>query len=336
MALYNRYEKLRKVYVCNDGSKIYTDEYQKGYLVQEYEEFESVDDCEGTSSGGTPTTMYQWVDVEYDSLNTDTYLCQGYDLYSVQKQQYSNDSGKTWYDVEPLNKRQKDLIESNSEVCGYEPSSTCSQCEDCGEYQGNRFYGKAIGNIFANVNGYFLTLKKDYSNEITWFEYPYEEKISKLLINTEDSLTTKAINWDGIVDICEIPDVSLISDFSYFFASFSGSCIKCLDNMNMSNATDIGMMFAHCYCLQHVDLSKLNLSKVTECGGLFFGCKQLKTVNLGSLELSQLEDKVNPLANFFYDCYRLQRITCRQSIKDELMKIYGDKGKLDNIEWVIV
>ena len=56
-------------------------------------------------------TLYQWVIVQNE------YICIGYDKYVKEKQQKSTDGGVTWTDTG--NTRQGDVIELNSEDCGY-------------------------------------------------------------------------------------------------------------------------------------------------------------------------------------------------------------------------
>ena len=57
---------------------------------------------------------YRWVTVP------NTPWCDGYDLYTTEKQQYTTD-GTNWQDVTPLNTRKGALVERNSETCGYVP-----------------------------------------------------------------------------------------------------------------------------------------------------------------------------------------------------------------------
>ena len=59
--------------------------------------------------------QYRWVVVDGQTE------CVGYDKYSVEKKQQSNDGGTTWTDVEPIETRHGDLIEANSTDCGYVP-----------------------------------------------------------------------------------------------------------------------------------------------------------------------------------------------------------------------
>ena len=58
--------------------------------------------------------LYQWVTVEGQ------FICVGYDKFTLQKEQYSIDSGETW--IDSGNERAGTLIEIQSSDCGYEPS----------------------------------------------------------------------------------------------------------------------------------------------------------------------------------------------------------------------
>ena len=83
-------------------------EYQVGALI------DAASDC-------IPQNLERWVDVEYASGDSNTYICEGYDLYSVRKLQISYDGGVSWQDAVPYETEKNALIESNSTVCGYIP-----------------------------------------------------------------------------------------------------------------------------------------------------------------------------------------------------------------------
>ena len=65
--------------------------------------------------GLSPVTIYRW----YPSGTT----CVGYDKYRQAIKQVSNDCGKTWADVSPVQTSATTLIEANSIDCGYTPPS---------------------------------------------------------------------------------------------------------------------------------------------------------------------------------------------------------------------
>ena len=118
MAIKNKYQRQKQQY-SNDGGQTWFDvvpaNYRKGSLIEEASE-----DCNTTQwvevqnawycIGDSVDIQYRWVDIEQT-------MCNGYDKYSMQKQQQSTDGGVTWTDTG--NTRQGDVIELNSEDCGY-------------------------------------------------------------------------------------------------------------------------------------------------------------------------------------------------------------------------
>lgn len=61
--------------------------------------------------------MYRWI-----TLSGDTdYICQNFNKYEKQQKQYSVDSGETWINFNPPIYRAGDVIEYDSEDCGYIP-----------------------------------------------------------------------------------------------------------------------------------------------------------------------------------------------------------------------
>ena len=96
-------------------------EYRRGAFI----EAESTD-CQGI-------TRYRW--------NPSGYTCIGYDKWQLSVYQVSNDNGATWQNVTPLQTSATTLVESNSEYCGYVPSTPeykwvllqndfiCDECE---------------------------------------------------------------------------------------------------------------------------------------------------------------------------------------------------------------
>ena len=118
MAIKNKYQRQKQQY-SNDGGQTWFDvvpaNYRKGSLIEEASE-----DCNTTQwvevqnawycIGDSVDIQYRWVDIEQT-------MCNGYDKYSMQKQQQSTDGGVTWTDTG--NTRQGELIETDSADCGY-------------------------------------------------------------------------------------------------------------------------------------------------------------------------------------------------------------------------
>lgn len=64
---------------------------------------------------GTQEDVYRWITIIGE------YLCDGNNKYEKQKYQVSHDSGINWEDVTPIQYQKGQMIESNSEDCGYAP-----------------------------------------------------------------------------------------------------------------------------------------------------------------------------------------------------------------------
>lgn len=104
--MYRKYKRL-VLEVSNDGINWVVQEprqYKKGDVIEEDSK-----DCGGY--GGV--TQNRWVEIHGE------YLCINNDKYQKLKKQYLDTSTGNWVDVEPLEIMQGQLIEKNSEQCGY-------------------------------------------------------------------------------------------------------------------------------------------------------------------------------------------------------------------------
>lgn len=104
--MYRKYKRL-VLEVSNDGINWVVQEprqYKKGDVIEEDSK-----DCGGY--GGV--TQNRWVEIHGE------YLCINNDKYQKLKKQYLDTATGNWVDVEPLETMQGELIEKNSEQCGY-------------------------------------------------------------------------------------------------------------------------------------------------------------------------------------------------------------------------
>ena len=104
--MYKKYKKL-KLQGSNDGVNwfdVTPFEYKRGDVIEEDSK-----DCGGY--GGV--TQNRWVEIHGE------YLCINNDKYKKLKKQYLDTATGNWVDVEPLETMQGELIEKNSEQCGY-------------------------------------------------------------------------------------------------------------------------------------------------------------------------------------------------------------------------
>lgn len=102
---YNKYKKLKLQY-SNGTGDVWKDAdppiYKAGELIEE-----NSPDCGGVN------TIYRWYALP------DEFICDGYNKYYKEVYQVSTDEGITWINVSPEQSRTGQLIESNSNDCGY-------------------------------------------------------------------------------------------------------------------------------------------------------------------------------------------------------------------------
>ena len=104
--MYRKYKRL-VLEGSNDGINWVVQEprqYKRGDVIEEDSK-----DCGGY--GGV--TQNRWVEIHGE------YLCINNDKYKRLKKQYLDTATGNWVDVEPLETMQGELIEKNSEQCGY-------------------------------------------------------------------------------------------------------------------------------------------------------------------------------------------------------------------------
>lgn len=99
---FNKYVKEKQEELVNH-EWVATGEFRKGTLIET-----SSEDC-----GYSIQTLYRWVTLDL----TKEYECVGFDKHYKQKQQKSDDNGKTWIDTGVT--RTGDLVQANSTDCGY-------------------------------------------------------------------------------------------------------------------------------------------------------------------------------------------------------------------------
>ena len=74
-----------------------------------------------------------------------------------------------------------------------------------------------------------------------------------------------------------------------------------LSNLDISQVTNMGHLFAYCISLTSVDLSNLDTSKVNFMDNMFLNCFSLSTLNLSNFDTS----KVSNIENMFKNCKSL-------------------------------
>ena len=68
--------------------------------------------------------------------------------------------------------------------------------------------------------------------------------------------------------------------------------IQGIENLNTSEVTNMGSMFANCVALSSIDLSHFNTAKVTDMESMFKNCTGLTALDLSSFDTSNVENMV--------------------------------------------
>ena len=99
-----------------------------------------------------------------------------------------------------------------------------------------------------------------------------------------DTTTTKAVFDTSFKDFKP-------TSTAFWFVGFEGlTAIEGLQNLNTSNVTDMGGMFADCSALTSLDLKNFNTSEVKRMDGMFSICESLTTLDLSSFNTSNVTD----------------------------------------------
>jgi len=93
---------------------------------------------------------------------------------------------------------------------------------------------------------------------------------------------------------------------TYWFLSLGSlTNIQGIENLNTSEVTDMGSMFANCVELTSLDLSHFNTAKVTAMDSMFKNCTGLTTLDLSSFDTSNVET----MSEMFSGCSALTTLT---------------------------
>jgi hypothetical protein len=240
-------------------------------------------------------SQYRWVD--------DGYTCVGYDKYTQQKQQVSNDSGETWTDTGVVSA--VTLVEANSEDCGYigQIKLTCNYIPGQGGGSGSgsgsgggdtKLYEKASYFIDFVTSVKIDGVEVEKETVTSWYTFADEneheveytlESTSEIPYRAFDTCSTliNATIGNGITSIgtnafyycTSLTSVTILDSVTSIGNSAFGSCSG-LTRLNSdtdgvfnipSGVTSIGgEAFRNCSCLTSIDIP----SGVTSIGGWAF------------------------------------------------------------------
>ena len=162
--------------------------------------------------------------------------------------------------------------------------------------------------IWCNGNH---TLYFTYAEPVTQGS-PYGEQTADRIYSGDDFNYAKWGNNSDITGNCTT--VVFETSFSsarptkctYWFLSLGAlTNIQGIDNLNTSEVTNMGSMFAGCVGLASLDLSHFNTASVTDMESMFKNCIKLTTLDLSSFDTSN----VTTMSEMFSGCSALTTLT---------------------------
>ena len=97
---------------------------------------------------------------------------------------------------------------------------------------------------------------------------------------------------------------SITSTTCWFYNCSKLSTINGLENLNMSNVTNMSRMFEGCSSLTNIDLSKFNTANVTDMSYMFSGCSCLPSLDVSKFNT----DNVTDMSYMFDGCSALTNL----------------------------
>ena len=113
-------------------------------------------------------------------------------------------------------------------------------------------------------------------------------------INTTEIIKLNLSDWN----------VSNVTDMHLIFHGCESLEELNISNWDTSNVTNMGFMFHGCCSLERFDLSRLNTSSVTDMHCMFQGCESLKELNISNWDTSN----VTNMSYMFHGCSSLEKL----------------------------
>lgn len=121
----------------------------------------------------------------------------------------------------------------------------------------------------------------------------------------EDIEGERSPKWSGSITKVIIEDTFRPKTaYKMFYEESNLTSIEGIENLNMSECTNMGFMFYNCQNLTILDVSHFDTSKVTKMNGVFWGCRNLTELDLSHFDTSN----VTVMNSMFKDCSNLTEL----------------------------
>jgi hypothetical protein len=184
MAEYTKYQK-KQLYFSTDNGVTWKPYSPPIYRQGEIIETNSID-C------GYFEPQYRW-----HGNDVNDYVCSNFNKYYIEYYQVSNDGGKTWANVEPLQTRTGNLIEANSYDCDYGVSWGIVEGEYICELSSIVYRWQADGEMCDGSASYVREIYQiSYDDGKTWKNAePYQERTGALIMNPSPNCSSFEFDW---------------------------------------------------------------------------------------------------------------------------------------------
>ena len=248
------------------------------------------------------------------------YICEGYNKYEIYVERESYD-GKVW--INTGKRRKGNLIEENSEDCGYiPPKNNVLEFEFTGTtaqtYKiNNKIYTATTSPVRVDIEKdlgiqEFTSGKemfRQYDEKGEWIESNITNIISipdsSKVTDMSKMFSTMSSNYDIIphIDVSKL-DTHNVQNMSEMFADIVTVGYLDLASFNTEKVTDMSKMFAYAQGLSSLDLTSFNTEKVTDMSKMFWLCNELEELNLTSFNTQNVRN----LSGMFLACSKIKSL----------------------------